>query len=45
MAEEARLASEVNKIKVTRTDHKFKEIREEITRRGRRKKEEDILEE
>ena len=45
MAEEARLAAEVNQIKVSRTDHKFKEIREELTRRNRRKKEEDIIEE
>ena len=45
MAEEAKLAAEVNQIKVSRTDHRFKEIREELTRRSRRKKEEDIIEE
>ena len=45
MAEEARLASEVNQKTVSRKDHKFQEIREELTRRSRRKKEEDIIEE
>ena len=45
MAEEAKLAAEVHQVKVSRTDHRFKEIREELTRRSRRKKEEDIIEE
>ena len=35
----------LSKPKFTRTDARFKEIREELTRRSRRKKEEEIIQE